>query len=533
MKKRTTEEFITEAKRTHGDKYDYSKVNYVNSQTKVCIICPKHGEFYISPSNFLFGQGCKKCGIERRATNRKMELNDFISKAKNIHGEKYDYSKVEYKNGQTKVCIICPKHGEFWQMPEKHLQGCGCPKCCKKNRKYTTKEFVEEAYKVHKDKYNYSKVEYKDAFTKICIICPEHGEFWQSPSAHLQGCGCPKCKGRGKTTESFIEELKSIHGNKYDYSNVVYNGAFNPVRLICEKHGEFITTPHSLLSGCGCKKCGEESTHEKQRLSTEEFIKRARNIHGDKYDYSKVEYVNAKTPVCVVCPKHGEFWVAPNSHISSKAIGCPKCSESVLETQVRVFCENNSINFIQQKTFKWLKLQRLDFYLPEYNVAIECQGYYHFNPHYMSLVSNSNENLLAQIKRDEIKYELCEENGVKILYYVPENLIKDTKISKIYTKNNIISTMETLMRQLKIAKQVCYESTTPENDWDDIEDRINHEHKASPKETAATILKHIDGHEKMSGGTKNIIESEKYTDPEYTEGEVISNIASLQPDAML
>ena len=89
------------------------------------------------------------------------------------------------------------------------------------------------------------------------------------------------------------------------------------------------------------------------------------------------------------------------------------------------------------------------------------------------------------------------------------------------------------MRQLKIAKQVCYESTTPENDWDDIEDRINHEHKASPKETAATILKHIDGHEKMSGGTKNIIESEKYTDPEYTEGEVISNIASLQPDAML
>lgn len=89
------------------------------------------------------------------------------------------------------------------------------------------------------------------------------------------------------------------------------------------------------------------------------------------------------------------------------------------------------------------------------------------------------------------------------------------------------------MRQLKIAKQVCYESATPENDWDDIEGRINHEHKASPKETAATILKHIDGHEKMLGGTKNIIESEKYTDPEYTEGEVISNIASLQPDAML
>lgn len=448
MKKLTTTEFIEKARKVHGDKYDYSKVEYVNANTKVCIICPEHGEFFITPANFLYGQGCRVCGINMRSSKRKDTIENFIKKAKEIHGNKYDYSKVKYVNCDTKVCIVCPEHGEFYQTPYKHVkEKNACPKCSGKV-KYSTEEFIKKAREIHSDKYDYSKVEYVNAYTKVSIICPTHGEFWQTPSGHLNGSGCPKCKGKNKTTESFIEEIKAIHGDKYDLSKVVYNGAFNPVRVVCKKHGEFITTPHTLLSGGGCPKCGVESCHEKQRLSTEEFIKRSKKIHGDKYDYSKVNYVNAKTPVCLVCPKHGDFYIVPNKNTSLGKQGCPKCAESILETNVRVLCEENNIEFKQQKTFPWLGLQRFDFYLPEFKIAIECQGYYHFNPHYTETNTDGNETLLSQIKRDELKYKLSQENGVKILYYIPENLLNKTSISNIYTKENTVCVLDELFKKI-------------------------------------------------------------------------------------
>ena len=192
----------------------------------------------------------------------KFTKEQFIEKAKKIHGDKYDYSKVEYKGNKIKVCIICPIHGEFWQEPRTHLQGCGCWKC-KKNFKLNTKTWIEKAKKIHGDKYDYSKVEYTNNKTKVCIVCPIHGEFWQNPNSHLQGFGC--------------------------------------------------------------KKCGINSSKEKQILGKIEFIKKANLIHLNKYDYSKVEYINNNTKVCIVCPKHGEFWQTPASHINGKS-GCPFCS---------------------------------------------------------------------------------------------------------------------------------------------------------------------------------------------------------------
>lgn len=437
MRKLTKEEFISRARAVHGDKYDYSKVIYVDMNTRVIITCPTHGDFEMQPNNHLSGQGCKKCGIEKRQNEKRLPTEEFIKKAKEKHGNKYDYSKAEYVNCDTKVCIICPEHGEFWQTPYHHVnEGCTCPKCAK-NSTYTTEEYVEAAKKVHGDKYDYSRAEYINSGTKICIICPKHGEFWIRPVDHLRGRGCPKCVGKHKTTESFIEELKEIHGDKYDYSKVVYTGAFKPVRLICPKHGEFISNAHELLQGNGCPKCGREITSEKQRLTKEEFIKRARKVHGDKYDYSKVEYINAKTKVCVICPKHGDFYVTPNSH-TSKHVGCPVCTESNLEREVRVFCENNNLKFTPQKKFEWLGQQRFDIYLDDYNIAIECQGYYHFEPFYNATGSTAEENLIGQIERDERKYNLARDNGVKLIYYIPSNLITKTKISNIYSPDNMI-----------------------------------------------------------------------------------------------
>ena len=107
----------------------------------------------------------------------KDKTEEFIKKAKEVHGDKYDYSKVEYKKAIEKICIICPEHGEFWQIPTNHLKGCGCPSCGG-NKKYTLEIFIKKAREVHGDKYDYSKVDYKKASEKVCIICPKHGEFW-------------------------------------------------------------------------------------------------------------------------------------------------------------------------------------------------------------------------------------------------------------------------------------------------------------------------------------------------------------------
>jgi superfamily II DNA or RNA helicase len=191
--------------------------------------------------------------------SRKLTTEEFIKRAKEVHGDKYDYSKVEYKSAKEKVCIICPLHGEFWQIPSNHLHGYGCPKCSGKNR--TTEDFIAEARKIHGDKYDYSKVEYVNTKTKVCIICPEHGEFWQNPCDHLIGKGCPKCSGVNKSnTEEFVKKAKEIHGDKYDYSKVFYINNKTKVCIICTEHGEFWQTPINHLNGQGCPICCESGT---------------------------------------------------------------------------------------------------------------------------------------------------------------------------------------------------------------------------------------------------------------------------------
>jgi superfamily II DNA or RNA helicase len=320
--KMTTSDFIAKARDIHGNKYDYSKVNYVNADTKVCIICPEHGAFLQTPSNHLLGKGCSKCGIENNANKKRLSTEDFIRRAIETHGNKYDYSKVEYVDSQTPVCIVCPEHGEFWQVPTIHWNGAQCPKCAsEKNgrlRKMSLDEFIRRAQKVHGNKYDYSKVEYISANTKICIICPEHGEFNQTPSKHLQGSGCPKCIGRGVNTEEWIKKAREVHGDKYDYSKVEYVDSVTKVCIVCPEHGDFWQTPSGHLQGRGCLKCSGV-----KKKTTEEFIEDAKKVHGNKYDYSKVEYKSNKDNVCIICPEHGEFWLLPIVHLRGQ--GCLRC----------------------------------------------------------------------------------------------------------------------------------------------------------------------------------------------------------------
>jgi very-short-patch-repair endonuclease len=307
------------------------------------------------------------------------------------------------------------------------------------SKKITTEEFIEKAREVHGNKYDYSKVDYVSNHTKVCIICPEHGEFLQEPIAHLRGQNCPICGRKiardklSKGRDKFIEAAKLIHGDRYDYSKVEYVNSDTKVTIICPIHGEFEIQPKHHLSGCGCQKCKRGENAKKLTLTTEEFIEKARKVHGDKYDYSKVEYVNSHKKVCIICPIHGEFMQAPNDHLNGR--GCRICSESKLEAKISNLLNENKIVYERQKMFFWLGRKSLDFYLPNYNIAIECQGIQHFQE-----VKHFKDKFNEIKERDKIKKKLCDENGVRILYY------SDLKIEYPY---EVITNTDELINMIK------------------------------------------------------------------------------------
>lgn len=256
----TTEYFIEKAKLIHGDKYDYSLVKYINSTSKVIIICHEHGKFLQKPVYHLGGCDCQKCAklIGPRKKTKTTEF--FIEKSKLVHGNRYDYSKTLYVNNRSNVIIICPEHGEFSQKANSHTNGQGCAKCV--GQYMDTEYFIEKAGNKHNFKYDYSKVEYNRTDIEVCITCPEHGEFWQTPNNHLYGFGCPKCSGSHMDLDYFIQKSNKKHHNKYDYSKVVYVKTDVKVCIVCSKHGEFWQTPHCHIRGQGCPTC-KESEGEK------------------------------------------------------------------------------------------------------------------------------------------------------------------------------------------------------------------------------------------------------------------------------
>lgn len=375
--------------------------------------------------------------------SKKKTFDEFIKLATKTHNNKYNYSKAEYKNNTTPICIICPKHGEFWQIPKIHLKGSGCPKCAieqqHEKQKHTNNTFIKKAKEKHGEKYDYSKVKYENNRTKICIICPEHGEFWQTPSNHLKGSGCPKCGNKSTVSVTrtslpkFIENAREIHGNNYDYSKVKYSNAHSKIIIICPEHGEFKMTPAHHLDGQGCPLCGNINKGFYLKSNTENFIKQAQKTHNNKYDYSKVNYINNHTPILISCPIHGDFQQRPIVHLSGH--GCPSCGAkyNISEKLVLNELKEKYSNVEYQYRPKWLhgktSSQSLDFFLPEYNIGIEYHGGQHFYPN--TRFGGEDLFLLTQ-ERDKRKYERCLENGVKVFYISFERKIPDDYFAPVY-----------------------------------------------------------------------------------------------------
>jgi len=316
-KSKTKEQFIIEAKEKHGDKYDYSKVEYKKRTENVIILCKEHGEFLQTPSNHLKKQNCPKCSGRYKRTQ-----NDFITEASIIHNEKYDYSLVKYTRTHNEVLVICKKHGSFSQTPKDHLQGSGCKKCATEiehnKQRSNTEEFIEKAKIIHKNIYDYSKTIYIDAKSDIIIICKSHKEFTQRPNNHLNGSGCPKCSGVYRQgCNEFVEKAKELYGDIYDYSNIEYKNVDTIIEILCKTHGKFNKTPYNHINrNQGCTKCSLYKKYSKIQIEWLKFTSKYYNIdiqNGENDIEFKIPNTNYKADgFCeltnTIYEFHGDFW---------------------------------------------------------------------------------------------------------------------------------------------------------------------------------------------------------------------------------
>lgn len=276
----------------------------------------------------------------------------FIEKAKAIHGDKYDYSHVEYIDSQTKVRLICRIHGEFFIRPGGHINGhrCGCRKCGNEKIRLaladTQDSFLERARKIHGDRYDYSKTVYTVAPRKIIIICRKHGEFEIPAFKHVMDnhTGCLIC-GREEraieartTQEEFISRAKKTHGEGvYNYDDIKFVRMEENIDVICPKHGPFEISSWKFANRCGCPTCGRERGAKSKRYTTERFVKRCRKRYGDRFDYSLTEYREMTDKVTVSCVKHGPFQILPMQHIQPNGEGgCLKCARESLVGFTRI-----------------------------------------------------------------------------------------------------------------------------------------------------------------------------------------------------
>ncbi len=341
----TQEEFIERAKAIHGDKYDYSQSVYVKMHKNLIVICSTHGPFEITPHHHLRGYGCPYCA----GTIHTAEW--AIQRAKEAHGDKYEYRPFHFVNNKSEMNIVCHIHGLFHRTVKQHVnEKNGCPKCCK-TTKMTHEDFLLKARAKHGDKYEYLD-EYVNSRTPMRIRCKKHDYvFEQVASGHLQGQGCPKCgreiveSSKRLTLEDFIKRGNTIHKDKYDYSLSVYVNGETKTKIICPIHGVFEQTTECHLSGQGCPKCSSSYSP-----TTDEFKLWFVTKFGDGFDLSEVDYKNYKTPIIVTCDK-GHRFKRPPSYFTCSDYGCPICGNKAIADTIRLTKEE--FVFKARETHGW------------------------------------------------------------------------------------------------------------------------------------------------------------------------------------
>lgn len=347
-------------------------------------------------------------------------------------GRRLIFTEYSYENSKSKGKVYCEKHGEFYSSYTHLRNGHGCKKCGFENHpgaslKYNTIDFIKDCLLIHGDnKFDYSKAIYKGQDYQVEIICIRHNKsFFQTAGQHKKGkiC-CPDCYyennriSQTKTNEKFKEEAKAIINNNLSLDKTIYVNSKSKIIVTCNIHGDFPIFAQNILVGQGCPKC---CTKGSNNYDNNIFIKRSKEVHGNRYDYNKINYVNNYTKIEILCSKHGAFWQIPHQHW--KGGGCPKCSNSKGEEKIRVFLENNNIQFEYQKSFDNCRSNKtnrklfFDFYMCDINFIIEFDGEQHFKPVRLKKMPLSNTIInFERIKNsDQIKNQYCKDNGINLL----------------------------------------------------------------------------------------------------------------------
>jgi Zn finger protein HypA/HybF involved in hydrogenase expression len=404
MRRKTTEEWVKEAELKHEGRFDYSESVYTGANKKLNIRCIEHGLFEQVANNHLQGMGCPKCGDRRKGETKVIDVAEFLRRSRAAHGDRYTYVESSYSSMSEAVDIVCEEHGLFSQIASVHAKGHGCPQCAKvrasKASRSTTEAFVLKARTIHGTTYDYSKASYVDNSTKVEIICSEHGSFWKTPANHLKGQGCPECARIEARLglEAFILRANEVHGGKYDYTLVQYVTADKDVIIKCEKHGLFSQTPHSHLKGRGCPECAIES--RSSNLSA--FILKAQSAHGDKYDYSAVDYRHCEKKVKIFCSEHGEFMQTPANHLQKS--GCPKCANigpSKPQLDLAEFLSSLTETVLEHRVGR----KRVDIFLPKHNIGVEYHG----------LIWHSEKFVKAPF-REMLRHNEIESHGIRLIH---------------------------------------------------------------------------------------------------------------------
>ena len=459
--------FIARSVEINGDKYGYGKVDYINNHTNVTIHCNTcDADFPQTPNNHLRGQGCSSCANRLAGERmRRQARESFVDRATVVHGDKYGYDKVDYVDSLTNVIIHCNTcDADFPQGPGSHVCGNGCPACAYRlNGECKVKEkreaFVARATAIHGDMYGYDKVDYMGCKIVVIIHCNRcDNDFKMSPDGHINAsAGCDACARRlegerktKKARESFTTSAIYIHGDKYGYDKVDYISATTNVTIHCNTcDADFPQTPNNHLNGsAGCYACARRLEGErKRRQARESFATRATAVHGDKYDYSEVDYVNTDTKVSIHCNRCStDFKQRPHSHL--RGSGCGMC---IWKTENMVFeYLRDKYSTIRRFTPEWCRNPETGYHLPydicieQLKIIFEIDGAQHFpNPTYFHKYKSFDENH----KRDMYKQNLAIENGYSVIRVVQEEIF-----------NNKYDWKEEILDQINNIKtpEICY-----------------------------------------------------------------------------
>lgn len=466
-KKLTTEEYIKKVIEKFGDNFDFSKTIYNGKRNKITIICKEHGEINCLPLKFLNGVGCIQCHLKKLHRDK---MISYIEKSKKLYDNFYDYSCVDLDSKDI-VDIICPKHGKFSQRIKDHVNGHKCPRCSyeemgeKKKIPYSYEQLLNDGTNIHCGKYIYPKQDIKYFYDECTIICPIHGEFKQKINYHINNKqGCPKC-GFEKNIEAKKYDI-TIAKKMFDNKNIstilfdesTYTSMNKPSTFHCTKCGKDFQRPLTvfLYTNDKCPHCNKESFIKEKFKTTDEFIRQAKIVHNNYYDYSITKYISSKDYVDIICPEHGKFTIEANSHLQGH--GCPlhHCNVSKKEKEIANFIisligENNVI--LNSKNILPSK-KELDIFIPNQNIAFEFNGLYWHNElnkdkeYHLNKTNECNqENIrLFHIFEDEWDFKqdiiksmiknLLHLNNNKIYARKCEIRIIDSKSAKEFLENN-------------------------------------------------------------------------------------------------